>query len=400
MQKSQSKPDPATRPRSSAARDAFVLGGLALLLVGAVVWWATSGAGDSRAGSGNRVAGLRDPRLARYLGDRACRECHPGETASHSRSGHARTLRPAAARSVAKWLDGRSVPDPEQAGVSWTYHLSDGKLSVDRVDGKKTEHLLIEYAFGSGRHANTFVSMRSRNPDHPVALEHRLTFFAQQEKMGITPGQAAEIAEPETTAEGRVLSAPETLKCFDCHTTLTSLAGQSVLDVENMWPNISCERCHGPGRAHAEAARRGEENLAMPFGIGGWTASQQMELCGHCHRHPDKAPPSDIRTDNVDIVRFQPVGLMQSACYKKSQGGLSCVTCHEPHSRSSSDRLSYEPACLSCHQAADQVKCTISPGSGCIDCHMPRRDAGQGILFTDHWIRIQGGRKPATAAKR
>lgn len=399
MSESSPLPERATRPKTPAARDALIVGVVGMLLVGALVWWATSGGRETSLGSRRVGLGPKDPRVARFVGDRACRECHPGESASHSRSGHARTLRPAAARSVAQWLDGGSVPDPENPSATWTYHLRDGKLSVDRAEGPSTEHLLIEYAFGSGHHAHTFVSLENRDPAHPVALEHRLTFFAQQQKLGITPGQAAEVAEPETTPRGRVLSAPETLKCFDCHTTLTSQVSQSVLDVDNMWPNVSCERCHGPAREHVEAARRGEANLAMPFGIDGWTAAQQMELCGHCHRHPDKAPPSDLRPDNIEIVRFQPVGLMQSACYKRSEGGLSCVTCHEPHTRSSSDRPSYEPACLSCHQGANQVKCSVSPGSGCIDCHMPRRDAGQGILFTDHWIRIQGGRRPATAAK-
>src|SRR5437868_2115123 len=32
----------------------------------------------------------------RYVGTASCRECHPGECAAFARSGHARTLRPAA----------------------------------------------------------------------------------------------------------------------------------------------------------------------------------------------------------------------------------------------------------------------------------------------------------------
>ena len=51
-----------------------------------------------------------------------------------------------------------------------------------------------------------------------------------------------------------------------------------------------------------------------------------------------------IRADNPRIARFQPVGLMQSACYTRSEGALSCVNCHDPHSRAATDRASYEAA--------------------------------------------------------
>jgi hypothetical protein len=117
-----------------------------------------------------------------------------------------------------------------------------------------------------------------------------------------------------------------------------------------------------------------------------------MRLCGDCHRHPAQAPPGEIRADNPRIARFQPVGLMQSACYTKSDGALSCVNCHDPHSPASTDRASYAAACLACHKPGGQPICSVSPRRDCIDCHMPALDTGQGILFTDHWIRVRKDR--------
>jgi hypothetical protein len=232
------------------------------------------------------------------------------------------------------------------------------------------------------------VTMLDRDPSHPEALEHRLTYYAQNDSLDVTPGQETSSPLPGATPHGRHLPPAKALKCFDCHTTYTSNQGPETLDVATMGPNVRCERCHGPGRSHVQAARRGDQDLAVPFGSGRWTAAEQMRMCGHCHRHPDQAPLGEIRADNPEIVRFQPVGLMQSACYTKSPGTLSCVNCHDPHARASADRTSYERACLSCHQAAPQSTCSVSPKSGCIDCHMPRKNAGQGVLFTDHWIRI------------
>jgi hypothetical protein len=222
-------------------------------------------------------------------------------------------------------------------------------------------------------------------------LEHRLTVFAHRRAPEITPGQGqARRAENQGVGpSGRSYPASSTLKCFECHTVVTSDRGPLVLDEATMVPNVGCERCHGPGRAHVEAARRGasEAALAMPFGIGRWSGDEEIQMCGTCHRLPETVEPALIRPENGGFVRFQPVGLMQSACYRRSSGTLSCSTCHEPHARTSTDRRGYEMACLSCHGRPAQTGCKVSPVTGCVDCHMPRRDVTRGMMMTDHWIR-------------
>jgi hypothetical protein len=208
-----------------------------------------------------------------------------------------------------------------------------------------------------------------------------------------------------------VVGPSDVLKCFHCHTTITSRQDRKRLDLAGLIPDVSCERCHGPARAHVEAARRGSsgDDLAMPMGPGRWTAESQLKLCGQCHRHPDTEPADAIRTDNRDIIRFQPVGLMQSACYKKSDGRLSCLNCHDPHARPSDDPSFYEKACLECHgrgaapteapgAGLKRVPCPVSPRSGCIDCHMRRRETGQQVLYTDHWICVLQGTGPDAKA--
>ena len=61
----------------------------------------------------------------------------------------------------------------------------------------------------------------------------------------------------------------------------------------------------------------------------------------------------------------------------------------------SAHALTYEeklPACLACHKPDGSPPCPISPRRDCIGCHMPALDTGQGILFTDHWIRVRNDR--------
>ncbi len=83
---------------------------------------------------------------------------------------------------------------------------------------------------------------------------------------------------------------------------------------------------------------------------------------------------------------------MQSACYTRSNGALSCVNCHNPHTSASTGRASYEAACLACHGSTKRPACPVSPRQDCIGCHMPAVDTGQGIPFTDHWIRVRKDR--------
>src|SRR5262249_14544718 len=165
------------------------------------------------------------------------------------------TLRPAAATRLAGRLDGVTLADPERPGATWSYHLREGRLWTERREAGEVERFLIDYAFGSGRHATTFITMTDRTPDRPTMVEHRLTIYAHREAPDIPPGRGrargphAEGVSPS----GRRYPPAGTLKCFECHTTVTSDRGPLVLDEATMIPDVGCERCPGPGRSHVEA---------------------------------------------------------------------------------------------------------------------------------------------------
>jgi hypothetical protein len=320
-----------------------------------------------------------------YAGARACAECHPGEAASHSRTGHARTLRQAGAIDLAGWLDGRRVADPERPGVSWTYRRDGDRLFVERVEGSAIERLPIEFALGSGTRAVTFVTLQAGPDGRPAGLEHRLTYFAHDQSLGLTPGQTRDI--PGRTPNGFRLPPEVTADCFGCHATRTTRRGRIELDRSALIPNVQCERCHGPGAAHVAAARRGDSDLRMPMGPESLSAAEELRACGRCHRVPEMVDPRAIRPDNAALARFPGVGLVQTACYQRSAGALRCTTCHDPHNRASVDRDRSEASCRSCHVGAPRAVCPVAPRGGCLDCHMPKRDANHGLLFSDHWIR-------------
>jgi hypothetical protein len=349
-------------------------------------------------------------RITSYVGGAACRECHPGESALYARSGHHRTLWPVepGRHPVVAWLDGKKTKDPSLPGVTWSHQLRDGRLVVERAEGDRTDVLPLDYGFGSGTHGVTFIALPGGphpEPD-PSGLEYRLSYFTDGRQFGITPGQDRPEAHPDqrhAPAFGRSLAADQLQQCFACHSTLTSTLARNRLELATLIPNVSCERCHGPGRAHVAAARRGESELPMRMGYDRVEPSVELGLCGECHRLPRALSPAQIRPDNLGIVRFQPVGLSMSACYADGLSGLRCVSCHDPHDRVATEHSAYEAVCLSCHQAGSkQPACPVSPATKCIDCHMPRRQVGENGAFTDHWIRKpepEGSAKPGGARR-
>ncbi len=346
-----------------------------------------------------------------YAGSKSCAPCHPGEVALHARSGHATTLMPASRIELSRRLNGVTVVDPEHADVRWAYRTGDGRLEVSRADPRRIERWIIQYAFGSGRHATTFVDIL--DPATPGILEHRLTYYTGEGRFGVTPGQGkTNSSVADLKPHGKELTESAARKCFGCHSTQLSARDPERIDEATMIPNVSCERCHGPGRAHVERASAtggvAAAQLTMPFGPNGWTAETQLSLCGSCHRHPSRARPGQIRCDDPQLARFQPVGIMQSRCYRESGGSFSCTTCHDPHARASSDLAWYNSRCLSCHSGRGQratapivstktanklsafaAVCPVAPEGSCVNCHMPRVDSGQHVLYTDHWIRIR-----------
>src|SRR5262249_52754696 len=155
-------------------------------IAGAALWMAL---GVDRSGPG-RIRGLELLTLERpfpaggrypgdpYVGPQACAECHPGESAFHAGSGHARTLRPAGDPELARRLDGTELADPEYPGVVWRYRHLDGQLRIARETEGRVENYVAQYAFGSGHHGTTFVSVL--DPGVPAIREHRITYFARE----------------------------------------------------------------------------------------------------------------------------------------------------------------------------------------------------------------------------
>jgi len=107
-----------------------------------------------------------------------------------------------------------------------------------------------------------------------------------------------------------------------------TLSAAVVPDIKGNMPEIKkdCKTCH------------------VPHGSGGMLALKEpvTQLCISCH--PDRKGSAEHK---VDIVAPLPVpGL------PLTEGKVTCITCHDPHSNNNGMmlRISTEKLCLACHK--------------------------------------------------
>ena len=306
------------------------------------------------------ISGQQKPER-NYVGSQACGACHTVQLTQQSASGHARALRPAAEHSLAKFF-------------------------ISKLE------MPVEWAFGSGSQAVTFVSQ----VDEDSYLEHHVTYYSAVRALDTTPGHGELKTAGATT--GVLYKTfdpdPKIMRCFRCHSTGPLSLGPKF-DIRPAEPGVHCEACHGPGSLHVKAASSGELLAArsMIVNPGRLPSSELNQLCGGCHRKP--APAGAVSNWNDPWnTRHQPLYLDQSACFQKSKGRLSCLTCHDPHKPLQKNQAShYNARCATCHKTRPHPVLAGPDAKleNCIRCHMPSVAPGNHIRFTNHWIGIYPG---------
>jgi hypothetical protein len=328
--------------------------------------------------------------LADIVGSRACRECHPEVFDAWQQTGHAVTFRPAHEVPFIGKLNGYRFHD-RYRNVTFHYHVTenDVEVSIPAVFG--AERFPLQYAFGSGAHAISFLTLLPDVNGGSLGLEHRVSWYRETGSFDLTP-KHEELDDPVQDSEmfGRIVHRDIVGDCVGCHVTTSEVKNEEVVDLE---PNVGCESCHGAGRPHIEAVNRGLSDLRVQFGKDGWQPDDEIQICGRCHRTIDDIPEPVIRTDELRIIRFQSVGLVKSRCY--------------PHATADSQSTAgYELKCLQCHGGGSepvtgQTICPQSPRSGCVDCHLPKVEVNTHVKFSDHWIRVRENesKRPASASQ-
>jgi hypothetical protein len=338
---------------------------------------------------------------AAAIGSERCATCHHDLVAA-SRTHHmARTSAAVTRPSRERWFSterlGRRLEWPAAApSPPPRYRVESGGdgvvLEAERPGGG-ARRARVTAVFGSGHRGFTPIAVEGRG-----MRELRVSFFAERDRWVLTPG-----SEEDPDILGHLRSAESTLDCLECHTTVLAWDDDG-LDVERSVFGIGCERCHGPGSAHAEGVIDGSVEPLI-FNPGRLRGADQVRFCGQCHRHPSTVEPHRVLRRLPDLARHAGVGLMLSACFRRSppESVPTCIECHDPHRNINHGGDDFNRACRRCHArpADDHTAAAIESSSDCVACHMPIERRGfLGLAFTDHWIRVPGAPPPGETAAR
>ncbi len=193
--------------------------------------------------------------------------------------------------------------------------------------------------------------------------------------------------------------------CLQCHAT----GVQPIAGTQNGYRSlpfseagIGCERCHGPGAAHAASGLA--KDIVNPAKL---QPEQRDSVCAQCHLsgeiRVDRAgkstldfTPGDKLSDYTTAfiratssrsmkVTSHVENLAQSACSRASGSRLWCGTCHDPHFvPAAAEKVSwFRSKCQTCH-----APYVCQRGDNCIACHMPTSSVTDAdhVVYTDHSI--------------
>ncbi len=369
-----------------------------------------------------------------YANPVACAGCHAEIARTYRLTGMGRSFyRPDPERRVEDW-QAKNTLRHTASDRAYTMLERDGKFFQRRhqvgADGKQANVLeySIDYVVGSGNHARTYLHRNAAGS----LVELPVSWYS--EKGGywaMSPGYD----RPGQRDFRRTISDD----CMFCHNGYPSSkkasgAGGEAVFGESLPEGIDCQRCHGPGQAHVDAAGSGRASKDKIVNPARLDRTRQLEVCMQCHlESTSRQLPSMIRRFNREPFSYrpsEPLGdyvlhfdhaegsgredkfevahaayrLRKSACFAKSQ--MTCGTCHNPHQalRGAEAAKHFDSVCRSCHAPAHSggMPAGAPAGSGCAGCHMPMRrtDDAVHVVMTDHYIQRRTPARDFLAALR
>jgi hypothetical protein len=338
-----------------------------------------------------------------YVGDDACRSCHAAQVESFHQTAHFLTSSAPTAKSIlGKFTSGDNVLKTVNPNLYFRMEAKDGGFFQTAVApaGSHTERFAV--VVGSGEKGQTYLFW-----DGDQLFQLPVSYWTNLGWVN-SPGYRDGFADFERAIIPR---------CLECHATYF----QALPPPSNRYRDagfslgIQCEKCHGPGREHAEQEKSRPSSPTSILNPALFTRDRQLDLCAWCHAGHGKPllpwfsylpgnplgkymhfPPADPNTP-LDVHGNQVDMLKQSRCFRES--GMTCLTCHNVHAPQH-NLAEFSQRCLTCHKpdSATFARPDHKVSDNCIDCHMPKQEtnlivfdfAGKKVRpqMRNHWIKV------------
>jgi len=352
------------------------------------------------------------PTRDNYIGDGACGSCHREKVETFHQTAHYLTSRlPDKDSILGKFTPDANAPKTSNPQLSFRMDEKENGFFQTAVQGippyttERTERFGL--VIGSGGKGQTYLFWKG---DQLFQLP--VSYWAELGWVN-SPGYRDGVAN---------FDRPTIPRCLECHATYFESAPPppNRYSKAGFVVGITCEKCHGPGREHAqrESSRVSGSSDSAILNPAKFSRDRQMDLCAWCHAGAgvgiakaftylpgeplDKyleLPQPDPKAE-VDVHGSQVELLEKSRCFRSS--AMTCLTCHDVHT-SQHDLAAFSQRCLSCHKPETAMfpKVNHRVGSDCIGCHMPKQPTNL-IVFDwngkkarpevrSHWIKIYPG---------
>ena len=357
-------------------------------------------------GCGQAPAALSDADAA-YVGSATCAACHQVEYEAWRDSHHRHAMSLPDTGSVA----GDFATEVDHGAEGRTAFLRSGERFVVRTAGPEasTADYDVRYTFGTVPLQQVLLPLsRGRLQAFGVAWDtHRRRWFHLQD---------AELPADDVLHWTQPSHNWNTM-CADCHSTAVVKGyDRPTRSYRTTFAEISvgCEACHGPGSAHVDSA--GQQDVV------GFPDIRQGEInaCAPCHSRrahlaegftPDRPYLDHYAPALVDDGLYFADGQIHDEVFvygsflqsRMHAAGVTCSDCHEPHSAGL--RGKGNALCVACHNPTGREDFPTlplgvfdhpdhhlhepgSPGSFCVDCHMPARTYMVVDDRRDHGFRV------------
>lgn len=357
----------------------------------------------------------------KYAGDAACAVCHKEIDGSYHKHPMGRSAAFVGKETPLEKYDA-SGQNPFRTPSHQLTVVRDGDRMIHKMAGgtptttdlPPTESK-IDLVLGSGTRGRSYLTF-----DHGSVWQTGISWFTDDARWNVSPGF--------DLGKGGLRSI--TAECLFCHINSTDpVAGSNNLYKQAVvgQPHIGCERCHGPGELHvrhqANTPPAGPDHtIVNPKRLSG---NLQLDICRQCHLLGEQRVvrrgrdlfeyrpglPLDLfqtvfvrRPDLADSQRSvgQFEQMERSTCFTKSNGAMTCTSCHDPHvaPEPAAKAAFYRGKCLTCHTdrgCSQPEPLRKAKNDSCVACHMPRRDSTSiaHAAVTEHRILRHSDKPPA-----